>query len=126
MESIIYVTSRRLFPLDSGDKILTYNIIKRLSKIYNIYLFNYNKESKYTQEEILKINNISTKFKTVELINLSRMKYFSKILKVILFNKRYAGNFDERYKQDLKKFLDSNLNAKYMNVFMVIANKLPL
>jgi len=114
LESIIYVTSRRLFPLDSGDKILTYNIIKRLSKIYDIYLFNYNKESKYTKEEILKINDISTKFKTVELINLSRMKYFLKILKVILFNKRYAGNFDERYKQDLKKFLDSNLNAKYI------------
>lgn len=114
MESIIYVTSRRLLPLDSGDKILTYNIIKRLSKIYDIYLFNYNKESKYTKEEILKINDISTKFKTVELINLSRMKYFLKILKVILFNKRYAGNFDERYKQDLKKFLDSNLNAKYI------------
>ncbi len=114
LKSIIYVTSRRLFPLDSGDKILTYNIIKRLSKIYNIYLFNYNKESEYTKEEILKINKISTKFNTIQLTGSTKVKYFLKIFKVILFNEMYARKVDERYVRDLKKFLDSNKNAKYV------------
>ncbi len=114
LKSIIYVTSRRLFPLDSGDKILTYNIIKRLSKIYNIYLFNYNKESEYTKEEILKINKISTKFNTIQLTDSTKVKYFLKMFKVILFNEMYARKVDERYVRDLKKFLDSNKNAKYV------------
>ncbi len=113
MKSITYVTSRRLLPLDSGDKILTFNILKRLSKLYNIHLFNLNEGSEYTKEEISKIYKISTTFKTIQFDN--KHSIF-KILKSILFNQVYAKVklYDKQLTQDLDNFLNLNTNAEFI------------
>lgn len=113
MKFIIYITSRRLFPLDSGDKILTYNILKRLSQLYNIHLFNLNEGSNYTKEEISKIQKISRTFKTIRFEN--KHSIF-KILKSIFHNKVYAKVklYDEHLKKELNGFLDINSNAEFI------------
>lgn len=38
INKLVYITSRRLFPLNSGDKIVTYNIIKKLSATNDLCL----------------------------------------------------------------------------------------
>ncbi len=111
LKSIIYITSRRLLPLNSGDKLLSYNILKRLSSIYNIYLFNFNEGSAYSNEEIEKINKISVSFKT---IHLTKKNTIYKLLRAILFNKRYLGVFSAQFTHDLKIYLESNADVEYV------------
>lgn len=86
MQQIIYITSRRLLPLDSGDKLLTFNILKRLSKESSIHLINLNEGSEYSTEELDKISHISTTFNTISYKN--EHSLFKK-LKSIIINKMY-------------------------------------
>ncbi|MDM5264386.1 glycosyltransferase [Sulfurovum sp. XTW-4] len=113
MKSIIYVTSRRLLPLNSGDKVLTFNILKRLSKIYDIHLYNLNEGSAYTKDEILKIKKISKSFKTVQFDNSHSL---FKILKSLFLNKMYlkVKTYNKQIEKDLTDFLNLDLNAEYI------------
>ena len=113
MKSIIYVTSRRLLPLNSGDKILTFNILKRLSKIYKIHLFNLNDENNYTNEEMSVILNITTSFHTIRYNN-HHSPY--KILKAIFLNEMYlkVKTYDEKLKQELNSFIKLHTDAEYI------------
>jgi len=86
MQQIIYITSRRLLPLDSGDKLLTFNILKRLSKKKSIHLINLNEGNEYSTEELHIISNLSTSFNTISYKN--EHSLFKK-LKSILLNKMY-------------------------------------
>ncbi len=86
MQQIIYITSRRLLPLDSGDKLLTFNILKRLSKKRSIHLINLNEGSEYSAEELDTISHLSTTFNTISYKN--EHSLFKK-LKSILLNKMY-------------------------------------
>ncbi len=113
MKSIIYITSRRLLPLNSGDKILTYNILKRLSKIYNIHLFNLNEGSVYTKEEVLTISKINTSFKTIQFDNKHSL---FKVLKTLFFNQMYlkVKTYNKQVKKDLDEYLNLHLNTEYI------------
>lgn len=113
MKSIIYITSRRLLPLNSGDKILTFNILKRLSKIYNIHLFNLNEGDMYTQEEMLTINKINTSFNTIQFDNKHSL---FKIFKTLLFNQMYLKikTYDKQLLKELNVFINMNLDAEYI------------
>lgn len=113
MKSIIYITSRRLLPLNSGDKILTFNILKRLSKIYNIHLFNLNDGDTYTHEEMLIINKLTTSFKTVQFNNQHSL---FKILKTLFSNQMYwkIKTYDKHVSKELNKFIHMNPNVEYI------------
>ena len=113
MKSIIYVTSRRLLPLNSGDKILTFNILKRLAKIYNIHLFNLNEGDMYTHEEILTISKIHTSFKTIKFNNQHSL---FKILKTLFFNQMYLKikTYDKQLSKELNEFININPSVEYI------------
>ena len=113
MKSIIYITSRRLLPLNSGDKILTFNILKRLSKIYNIYLFNLNDGEVYIDEEMSNIAKITTSFKTIQYNNKHSLY---KILKTLLLNQMYLKikTYDKNLEKELNEFISMNPNVEYI------------
>lgn len=86
MKEIIYITSRRLLPLNSGDKILTFNILKRLSKKFSIHIINLNEGDVYSNEEYITIDQLSTSLKVIYFKNEHSL---SAKLKSIILNKMY-------------------------------------
>ncbi|MGB5966191.1 MAG: glycosyltransferase [Sulfurimonadaceae bacterium] len=92
---------------------MTYNVLKRLSKLYRICLYNLNEGSEYTEEEIVKIDRISTQFKTIQFSN---KHSFKKILKSFIFNQMYmkVKIHDEQIVKDLQEFFHLNQNAEYI------------
>jgi len=85
MINIIYITSRRLLPLDSGDKLLTYNLLKHMTN-YNIHLLNLNEGDEYLNNETSDISHISKSFNSFSFQNKHSIYKF---IKSILFNKMY-------------------------------------
>lgn len=113
MKSIVYITSRRLFPLDSGDKILTLNILKRLSKIYNVHLFNLNDGEVYSNEEMTLIKEFATSFQTKQFKNEHSIL---KKLKSIVLNQVYAKVklYDKELHGAISDFLDRHQDADFV------------
>lgn len=111
MKTIIYITSRRLLPLDSGDKLLTYNLLERLSSHYDIYLLNLNEGRKYSNNEIVKINKISKSFKKLSILNRhSLYKLFKSMLSGKMYWKIKLEN--EQIQQEIKTFIDLHSDAE--------------
>ncbi len=86
MKTIIYITSRRLLPLNSGDKLLTYNILKQLSKYYDIYLLNLNEGEKYTDDEITEISKITL---NTQILSIRNKHSIYRLFKSMVLNKMY-------------------------------------
>lgn len=59
---ILFITNRNLFPQNSGDKIVSYSIIKKLSLNHNVILYNIINERPYTQDEIDDLKSYSKVF----------------------------------------------------------------
>lgn len=50
-KKILFITNRNLFPQNSGDKIVSYSIIKKLCVNHDLILYNIINERPYTQDE---------------------------------------------------------------------------
>lgn len=61
MKKIVFITSRNIFPCDSGDKLHSLNIIKELHKICDLTLINLLDEGPYCEETEEKLSHYCNK-----------------------------------------------------------------
>jgi polysaccharide biosynthesis protein PslH len=78
-KKILYITTTSIFPLNSGDRLLTWGILKRMSLNNRVHLLNFKNERIYSNDEMGALNSI---FEKVSLYSMSKPS----IVKTMLYS----------------------------------------
>lgn len=116
MDKILFLTTELPYPLDSGGKIRTYNMLEGLSEKFDIDIICFS-EKENINYEIEKLNDICADIKVVKKIytnKSSKMSLIKNVLKSIILNKPFIITkfSDKSYKNIVNEKVKSNKYSK--------------